>query len=165
MHSDNHIVRRFIENAGNLSQSFGMGRAVGQVYAYLYFSPGAKTLDDITEGLGISKGSASMTVRQLEQWGAVQRLWMKGDRKDYYQAQDWFGRIIRNAVVDNVGKKMESHTRLLEEAEELLAKSRGHNGGNGVDEAFLRERVARLRAFHKKIDGLWNNPLVQMLLK
>jgi len=66
--------------------------------------------------LGISKGSASIGVRQLEQWAAVEKIWVKGDRKDYYQANDAFGRIVRNAMFDLAGERMENSAGLLSES-------------------------------------------------
>ena len=101
------VVQRFIEDAGRLTQSLGFGRVIGQIYAYLYFSRTPRCLADLQNALGISKGSASMGVRQLEQWSAVSKVWVKGDRKDYYAANDWFGQILKSALVDTIGKKME----------------------------------------------------------
>ena len=80
------IRERFIETGGHITQSIGVGRVIGQVFAHIYFSPRPQTLDDLTRELHISKGAASMSVRQLEQWGAVRRVWVKGERKDYYEA-------------------------------------------------------------------------------
>ena len=163
--SDHPLIRRFVEEAGNATQTFGVGRALGQIYAYLYFSPGSRTLDDMTEALGISKGSASMNVRQLEQWGAVQRVWVKGDRKDYYAANDYFGSILRNMLRDAAGKRIDAFAGLLDEAE---AELNGHRNGKlsgEVDIKFARERVQRLRQFQKKVQGLWNNPIVKMMMK
>ena len=102
----NPVITRFIQDAGNLTQSFGIGRATGQIFAYLYFSPEPRSLADLQAALGISKGSASMCVRQLEQWGAVKKIWVKGDRKDYYEANEWFGQIVKNALMDTIGKRM-----------------------------------------------------------
>ena len=42
------IVRRMVEAAGHASQSMGLGRVVGQIYACLYFSQEPRTLDDLT---------------------------------------------------------------------------------------------------------------------
>ena len=169
-HSSHPIVRRFIEEAGSASQSLGLGRVLGQVYAYLYFSAEPRSLDDLKEALGISKGSASMTVRQLEQWGAVQQVWVKGDRKDYYAANDYFGRIIRSALQDGFGKRMESLSGLLNEAEAAMnGGSSGQHPASGepgeFDPRFVRQRVQRLRDFQRKASGLWNNPLVQMMMR
>ena len=119
--SDDPLIRRFIEEAGNTTQTLGVGRVIGQIYAYLYFSEPPRTLDDMKETLGISKGSASMGVRQLEQWDAVQRIWVKGDRKDYYTANDYFGRIVRNIMSDLMGKRLASLAQSLDAAENELA--------------------------------------------
>jgi DNA-binding transcriptional regulator GbsR (MarR family) len=164
-HSSHPIIRRFIEDAGGLSQAAGFGRVAGQLYAYLYFSSAPRTLDDMKEDLGISKGSASMCVRQLEGLGAVQRVWVKGDRKDYYAANDYFGQIIRSALREVAGRRVEAFGRMLDEAEAQLANGNGSQKHNGLDRVFLKNRIQRLRAFQKKAARLWNSPLVQMMLK
>lgn len=159
--SDDPLIRRFIEEAGNTTQALGVGRVAGQIYAYLYFSEQSRSLDDMKEGLGISKGSASMSVRQLEQWGAVQRVWVKGDRRDYYTANDYFGRLIRNMLQDVVGKRIAAFAELLDRAD-------GEVGGNHAQEdnhRFIRDRVQRLRSFQRKAQGVWNNPVVRMMIK
>lgn len=152
---------QFIETAGQFSQSLGFGRNLGQIFAHLYFSPEPQTLDDLTSQLGISKGSASMSVRQLEGWHALRRVWVKGDRKDYYATTEEFGRIIRKALLDLVGQKMEAADHLLEAAETQLKAS-----GNGSREAaHIRQRVAKLRAFRQKAQGLWESSIIRLLLK
>ena len=182
--SDHPITRRFIEDAGNTTQALGVGRVVGQIFAYLYFNEVPRGLDDMKDALGISTGSASMGVRQLEQWGAVQRVWVKGDRKDYYTANDYFGQIVRNIATDLMGKRLASIIQSLDAAEAELNPpvppplhvrrslgegGAGEGGGEGVQceehSKFLQARVARLRDFQKKVDKTWNNPIVKLLLK
>lgn len=155
------LRNQFIETAGQFTQSLGFGRNLGQIFAHIYLSRQPQTLDDLTARLGISKGSASMSVRQLETWTALRRVWVKGDRKDYYETTEEFGRIIRKALLDLIGQKMETADRLLDEADRQL---RGHPGGNG-DAAFLRQRLARLRGFRQKAQGLWESPLIRLLFK
>ena len=173
------IVRKFIEDAGNTTQSLGVGRVIGQIFAYLYFSEEPRGLDDMKEALGISKGSASMGVRQLEQWGAVQRVWVKGDRKDYYTANDYFGQIVRNIATDLMGKRLAALGQSLDSAEielsscqvvELLSESpQGQSLTtkqlNNSTTDFLRTRVRRLRDFQQKVNKTWNNPIVKLMLK
>ncbi len=157
------VVRRFIEDAGNTTQSLGIGRVLGQIYAFLYFSREARCLADMQAALGISKGSASMGVRQLEQWNAVRQVWVRGDRKDYYEANDWFGEIVRNILRDTVGKKLASSTGLLDELRAEL-NARG-NGAEEADRAFIENRLDRLKAFHAKAQRTWNSRMVKMLLR
>lgn len=155
------LREKFIETAGQFSQSLGFGRNLGQIYAHLYFSAEPQSLDDLTEQLGISKGSASMSVRQLEGWNALRKVWVKGDRKDYYEATEDFGRIIRKALLDLVGQKMEAADGLLEEAEAQLSA----HGNGDRDSALIRQRVARLRRFRQRAQGLWESSIIQLLLK
>jgi len=114
------LRRRFVEAAGQMTQTLGAGRVMGQVFAHIYFSRQPQSLDDLTRALGISKGSASMTVRQLEQWTALRQVWIKGERKDYYEASEHFGSVIRRALLDVIGRKMESGDFILTEAEQEL---------------------------------------------
>ena len=162
---DHPVIRRFIEEAGNTTQTIGVGRVIDQIYAYLYFSEPPRTLDDMKEALGISKGSASMGVRQLEQWGAVQRVWVKGDRKDFYTANDYFGSIVRNIVVDMMGKRIGTLSRILDETDAQWNGKNGRPAEADSDDKFLRSRVQRLRAFQKKVSGVWNNPILKMAMR
>ena len=153
------LIRRYIEDAGHTSQSIGVGRVIGQIYAYLYFSPEPRSLADMQEALGISKGSASMGVRQLEQWAAVRKVWVRGDRKDYYEANDWIGKVVKNALVDVIGRKLALANGLLAETEDTLA------GLNGPDAGFIRQRLERLRRFQRRTQTIWNSAIVQRLLR
>jgi len=155
------LRQQFIEAAGHVTQSFGFGRILGQIYAHIYFSPAPQTLDDLTSSLGISKGSASMSVRQLEQWTALKKVWIKGDRKDFYETTDDFGRIIRKMAIELIGQKMETADQLLQDAEQRLKRSANGNG----DLDHFRKQVGKLKGFRQKTQGLLESPIVRMLMK
>ena len=155
----NNIIEKFISDAGNLAQSFGLGRVVGQIYAFLYFSQEPQGLGDMQEALHISKGSASMCVRQLEGWGAVRKIWVKGDRKDYYEANDWFGKVLKNILNDSIAKRFTHRAEFYEEIEADLSAMEGD-----ADTAFLKDRIDHIKAFEAKADKVWSNPVVRKLL-
>jgi DNA-binding transcriptional regulator GbsR (MarR family) len=158
----NPIIQHFIEDSGNMTQSFGLGRVVGQLYAYLYFSSTPLNLANMQDALGISKGSASTAVRQLEQWGAAKKVWVKGDRKDYYEACEWFGRVLKNAILDTFGKRMSSYTSLLDEVEDDLVALEGRGDGDGV---FIRQRIDNLKQFQQTIRSIFENPIIMEMMK
>ncbi len=106
-----------------------------------------------------------MVVRQLEAWGALKRVWIKGERKDYYQAGDEFGRIIRRALLDTIGRKMESSDRLLEQAEQFIAAGAGNGRAADADLRFFKERIARIQAFRGRAQRLWESSILALLLK
>jgi len=152
-------THKLIEEAGKVTQALGFGRVLGQLYMVLYFSPKPCTLADMQQALAISKGSASTMVRQLEQWGAVRKIWVKGDRKDYYEAEIWFGRILKQAAVDTVGKKLSAYRDLLSQVEGDMQRLKNGDGD------FVRGQIRKLHKFYDLLAGLWNNPLVRGMLK
>lgn len=157
------IVRKMVEAVGHATQSLGVGRVLGQIFAWVYFSREPQSLDSITSALGISKGSASMGVRQLEQWGALEKVWVKGDRKDYYRANDLFGRIVKNVILDLAGKRIESSSALLDTVEVELEQKR--KTGLTDDDVFVVGQIAKIREFQKKARGMWDGVLLKMLLR
>ncbi|OQA28909.1 MAG: MarR family protein [Verrucomicrobia bacterium ADurb.Bin345] len=159
------IRRRFVEAAGHLTQSLGGGRVIGQIFAHIYFSPEPQSLDDLTRSLHISKGGASMAVRQLEQWGALRRVWIRGDRKDYYEALDTLGYIVRRAFMDVIGRKMETSDGLLEDAEQALKPAKGGRAASDPEAEFMRRRVARLRLFRTRAQRVWDSSILKLLLR
>ncbi|MFH0954140.1 MAG: hypothetical protein V1873_07405 [Verrucomicrobiota bacterium] len=159
------LRRRFVEAAGHFTQSLGIGRAVGQSYAHIYFSREPQSLQHLQDVLGISKGSASMVVRQLEQWGAVRRVWVRGDRKDYYEAGEEFGNVIRKVLLDMIGREMEVANGLMEEAESTLRASRSSTNGAAEDGQFFIDRVRKLQAFRGRVQRFWNSWILAMLLR
>ena len=157
----NPIVRRLVEDAGGLTQSLGAGRVIGQIYALLYFSKDPMNLTQMQGALGISKGSASTGVRQLEQWGAVRKVWVKGDRKDYYCANNWLSGAVRAALSDLIGRKLGSYSSLLSSIEEQLNTSDADISG---EEKHIRERIGKLKKFQKNAEHIWNNRTIRKLL-
>src|SRR6266478_4445136 len=102
------VRRKFIEAGGSTTQSFGLGRILGQIYALLYLSAKPLCLDDIVRELSVSKASVSTTVRQLERWSAVKRVWVQGDRKDYYEAETDFHVVLRYGLLATMRKKLDT---------------------------------------------------------
>lgn len=156
---------KFIEAGGHTTQSFGLGRILGQIYALLYLSPVPLCLDDITRELGVSKASVSTTIRQLERWAAVKRVWVKGDRKDYYEVEEDFRTVLRHGLLATLRKKIDTAATQIEDVEQSLKESRaGGNGGTAEDMDVVVQRLKRAKQFQHKVHTLLSNPLLDHLL-
>lgn len=70
-----------------------------QLYAILFLSDELLCLNDIAETLGISKGNASVNIQELEKLGVVRKIWVKGSRKDFYEAELDLEKLIKNGIV------------------------------------------------------------------
>src|ERR1044071_7987398 len=157
--------RKFIEAGGHTTQSFGLGRIIGQIYALLYLSPAALCLDDIADELGVSKASVSTTIRQLERWTAVKRVWMKGDRRDFYEAETDFRSVLRHGLLATMRKKLETAGTQLGHIEDCLKQAKANgNGTKNKDMQTVVERLERAKKFHGKVHGLLTNPLLEQFL-
>ena len=89
--------RRFVEQVGLATESDGLSRIAGRLFAELMLSEGPRSLDELAETLGVSKASVSTDARRLLTRGIAERIGQPGDRRDYYQlAPDFFERIIRS---------------------------------------------------------------------
>jgi HTH-type transcriptional regulator, glycine betaine synthesis regulator len=82
MHED--AVQRFVDAWGAMGAVWGVNRSVARVHALLMASDGPVSLDDIAERLAISKGNASMCLRELRTFGVVREAPRPGDRRDWY---------------------------------------------------------------------------------
>jgi DNA-binding transcriptional regulator GbsR (MarR family) len=89
----------FIEQIGLVLEEDGLPRIGGQIFAYLMISEDDRSLEDITAELKISKASASINTRLLEQRGVIEKTQRCGDRRDYYRmVSDVFARTMEQRL-------------------------------------------------------------------
>ena len=117
---------RFIEGIGRLAATVGVSRVIGQLYAMLFLSEKPLCLDDMVERLKISKGNASLNIRKLESLGVAKRVWVKGDRKDFYQAELDFEKIIKGELIDIARSRMKIALDTVTETEDLVKNVKGN---------------------------------------
>ena len=84
---DSQTVQAFIESWGNMGILWGVNRSIARVHALLIASEEPLSLDHIAQTLDISRGNASMSLKELRAWGVVQRVSVSGDRRDYYESE------------------------------------------------------------------------------
>lgn len=148
-----------VDLGGRSAQRLGFGRSLGQVYAAIYLSPKPLCLQELVDLLGISKGNASMSVRQLEAWGAVRQVWQRGDRRDYYEANVDFRALLRQALAGFIMPRLESAGRQIQDVEAEL-----ESAGAGMEDGdFLKQRVKRLRDMQRKLAKVL--PFVEKVLE
>lgn len=106
----NKARQRVIESIAKNMDLYGISLSVGHLYGTLLFQNKPMTLDEMGTALGMSKTSMSTGVRNLIDLNMVNKVWVKGTRKDHYDVeQDWYQNFIdffsikwRKAIDDNV---------------------------------------------------------------
>lgn len=94
------IRAEFIEKIGVIAQAEGLPRIAGRVFATLVYDGGRVSFSELAENLGVSRGSISASVRQLEQLQVIKRVAKPGDRQDYFQvAPDAFVALLETSAL------------------------------------------------------------------
>ena len=97
-----------VEVGGRICQVLGLPRSTGQIFGLLYLSTEPLSLNQMSSMLGISKGSASMGTRHLAAWGSIRKVWVPGDRRDYYEVVEDLGQLIRGSYNNLIKPRIQS---------------------------------------------------------
>jgi DNA-binding transcriptional regulator GbsR (MarR family) len=134
---------RFVDAWGAMGALWGINRSVARVHALLMGSEGPVSLDEIAERLSISKGNASMSLRELRGWGVIRPAQVPGDRRDFYVTEPdvWvmFFRILQE-------RKRREFDPALQAVQGLL----GEAGASGA----VRERLEQMTELLTTLEGL-----------
>jgi HTH-type transcriptional regulator, glycine betaine synthesis regulator len=137
-----------VAGLGRLAGFFGFSDVMGRLYGTLLLNPEAMSLDEIAEGLKISKGSVSMNMRALERWGMAKEVWVRGERKKYYRVESDFWTVIRNVLS---GREMREVQLALDVLGDSVTKLRAVEVELPPDErelaGYVLERIADLQSF------------------
>ncbi len=79
---------------GRLIEFWGFKRNMGRVWSVLYLSPDALSAEDLRHLLALSSGAVSMTLAELARWGVVRKVWVQGERKDFFIAEVQLWKMI-----------------------------------------------------------------------
>ena len=110
--SQNEAKTRFIERMGMMFEEDGFARISGRILGYLMLQREPQSLDTLASDLGVSKGSVSTNTRLLEGLGALERVTLPGDRRDYYQVAP----VMHERMIEVRVKRFEATQQLLEDA-------------------------------------------------
>jgi DNA-binding transcriptional regulator GbsR (MarR family) len=96
----------FIAAWGQMGPSWGISRTMAEVHALLYITGRPLNTDEVMERLRISRGNASMSLRSLVEWGIVQRVHKRGDRKEYFEAEQDVWSLARTVIRERLRREI-----------------------------------------------------------
>jgi DNA-binding transcriptional regulator GbsR (MarR family) len=131
---------------GRLIEFWGFKRNMGRVWSVLYLSADPMSADDLREALKLSSGAVSMTLHELGRWGVVRKVWIQGERKDFYAAEVQLWRMISRVFNERERSEILSAIDAFEEALVTLDEAKKH----ATDE----KARARIELQHDRISQL-----------
>lgn len=155
---------QFVESWGSLGVLWGLNRSMARIHALFLVSDEPIELDQVAKVLNISRGNASMCLKELRNWGVIQRVHKPTDRQDYYVAEPdvWatFFRIaverkkrefdpalhnLRHLLSEDDFSKTPKALKRLEEMEELFSTANTILGALLANESAGRKAVGLLK--------------------
>ncbi|HUM96532.1 MAG TPA: transcriptional regulator [Chitinophagaceae bacterium] len=110
---------RFISSWGAFGTHWGINRTMAQIHALLLVSPDPLTQDDIMNELNISRGNTNMNIRELINWGLLERVLVTGERKEFFAAEKDIWKVVRQIVKERKKRELEPMLQLLDKLENV----------------------------------------------
>jgi DNA-binding transcriptional regulator GbsR (MarR family) len=112
----------FIRRWGEMGQTWGINRTMAEIHALLYIVGGPLCMDEVMERLHISRGNASMSLRALCDWGIVQRLHRRGERREYFQSLTDVWDMFRLIAAERKRREMDPVLETIRQCRRMLHK-------------------------------------------
>jgi DNA-binding transcriptional regulator GbsR (MarR family) len=127
---------------GDIIEHWGFRKVLGRVWTVLFIAAEPLPAAAIAERLSMSAGATSMALTELQRWGVVKRVWRPGERKEFFEAETDFWRMISKVFDERERLIAESVRDRLERAARILKGTpKGPLTATSID------RVERLLAF------------------
>lgn len=124
---------QFIQAWGTLGSKWGINRTMAQLHALLMVSPEPLSTEDLMTELNISRGNVNMNIRELMDWGLVEKTHKPGDRKEYFSAEKDIWTITRQVAKERKKRELEPIIKVLEQVSQVEGDKKDKNVKAFVD--------------------------------
>ena len=140
--------QQFISSWGAFGTHWGINRTMAQIHALLMVSPDPLTQEDMMKELNVSRGNINMNIRELIDWGLVERLTIPGERKEFFTAEKDIWKVATLIVNERKKRELNPMLKLLDQ----VAKVEGDPNNKQVKQ-FLTT-INSIKSFGKEADKM-----------
>ncbi len=147
----------FIRRWGEMAATWGISRTMAEIHALMYLATEPLCTDDVMEQLAVSRGSASMNIRELVNWGLVCRVHQRGDRKEYFEAETDVWQMFETIVRERRRREVQPIVETIERCLEMIDEDKAALSGPAREQANLHaKRFADILDFCEVMNTLFN---------
>lgn len=156
----------YIAQWGALGSQWGINRTMAMIHALLLVSPNPVNTDEVMEVLSVSRGNANTNLRELVSWGLIRSIIIKGERKDFYEAEKDVWKIFCIVARERKRRETEPAGKVLTDCIER-SKSIKSAEGKALHKQLseLNEFVTLANSLMDKIASKEKSTLMPKLLK
>ena len=118
---------QFIQAWGTLGSKWGINRTMAQLHALLLVSPDPLSADEMMAELNMSRGNVNMNIRELIDWGLVEKVHKPGDRKEYFIAEKDIWEVTKRVARDRKKRELEPVLKVLEQVSAVEGDKKDRN--------------------------------------
>lgn len=111
----NEAKQQFITSWGAFGTYWGINRTMAQIHALLLISPDPLSQDDVMEQLEVSRGNVNMNIRDLIDWGLVERTSIPGERKEYFIAEKDIWKVATQIIKERKRRELDPMLKLMDQ--------------------------------------------------
>ena len=140
--------QKFINSWGVLASNWGINRTMSQIHALLLVTHQPISAEEIMETLKVSRGNVNMNVRALMDWGLVEKAYVPGERKEYFEADKNVESFTRKIVAHRKSKEIVPVIELLNDLQQVdVSKEKDQKNAQA-----FKTVLTDLAAFSKNVD-------------
>jgi len=138
----------FIRRWGEMGQTWGINRTMGEIHAFLYITGQPQCTDDVMERLNISRGNASMSLRALVDWGIIRRMHRRGERREYFESVGDVWEMFSIIAAERKRREMDPVLETIKQCQQMLeAGAIGKSAAGSEEIRLTRQRLAGMEEF------------------
>jgi len=162
----NEAKQQFVASWGAFGTHWGINRTMAQIHALLLINPEPLSQDEIMEELSISRGNVNMNIRELINWGLVERVIIPGERREFFSAEKDIWKVVRLIVKERKKRELDPMLKLLDQLEEVEGDKRDKHVKTFVDTITNIKRLGKqadstLDMFVKAEENIFLNTMLK----
>lgn len=138
--------QQFIQSWGVLGTQWGINRTMAQIHALLLVSAGELSADDIMDQLQISRGNVNMNVRELIDWGLVEKILKPGERKEFFTAEKDIWKVAMRITKERKRRELDPVIAMMDQLKQVDSE------GKDADTKAFVDTVTQIQKFAKQAD-------------
>ncbi|HMP93263.1 MAG TPA: MarR family transcriptional regulator, partial [Phnomibacter sp.] len=132
---------QFIGAWGSFGSNWGINRTMAQIHALLLVSSQPLSADEVMQELNISRGNANMNLRELINWGLIERVVVPGERREFFTAEKDIWVVARTIIKERKKRELEPMLKFLDSISTV------QKGGTEEERAAFEKTMKDIRKF------------------
>lgn len=148
------LAQQFVLHWGEMGNRWGINRTVAQIHALLYISEKPLNADEICDALEVARSNVSTSLRELQNWGIVKVIHVKGDRRDHFESIKDVFEMFRIIMSERKRREIDPTISILKNCVAEAEKA-------GPSEDYTRKQLLAMQEFFE-MGAAWYEQMNKM---